>query len=57
MKTIGICVLFIVIASFSAPAVAGASDWETYDLIDRLLTIREPGAPVIHENFVIFTGN
>jgi len=50
MKTIGICVLFIIIASFS-----WADDWETYEIIDRLLTIREPGAPVIYENFVIFT--
>jgi hypothetical protein len=50
MKTIRICVLFIIIASFS-----WADDWETYDVIDRLLTIREPGAPVIYENYVIFT--
>jgi hypothetical protein len=40
----------MVIASFS-----WAADWETYELIDRLLTIREPSAPVIHEDFVIFT--
>jgi hypothetical protein len=52
MKTIRICAFFIVIASFS-----WAADWETYDLIDRLLTIREPSAPVVHENFVIFTAD
>ena len=56
MKTIGLCVLFIIITSFSA-VFAEVSDWETYDLVDRLLTIREPGAPVIHENFVIFTAD
>jgi hypothetical protein len=50
MKTIRICAFFIVIASFS-----WAADWETYELIDRLLTIRQPGAPIVHENFVIFT--
>jgi hypothetical protein len=52
MKTIRICAFFIVIASFS-----WAADWETYDLIDRLLTIREPAAPVVHENFIIFTAD
>jgi hypothetical protein len=50
MKTIKICAFFVMIASFS-----WAADWETYDLIDRLLTIREPSAPVIHGDFVIFT--
>jgi hypothetical protein len=50
MKTIRICVFFFLIAS-----VSWAADWETYDLIDRLLTIREPAAPVVHEDFVIFT--
>jgi hypothetical protein len=52
MKTIRICAFFIIIASFS-----WAADWETYDLIDRLLTIREPAEPVIHGDFVIFTAN
>jgi hypothetical protein len=42
----------MVVSSFS-----WAADWETYDLIERLLTIREPSAPVIHENFVIFTAD
>jgi len=52
MKTIGIFVLFIIIASFS-----WADDWETFELIDRLLTLSEPGMPIIHDNSVIFTAN
>jgi len=50
MKTIGICVLFIIIASLSWSA-----DWETYDVINRLLSIHEPQEPVVYESFVIFT--
>ena len=56
MKTIVIFVLFILISSFS-PAAAQASDWESHEVIGQLLALREPGAPVIYENFVIFTAN
>jgi len=52
MKTIVISVLFIIIASFS-----WAADWESYEIINRLLTIHEPGAPVIYEDFVIFNAD
>jgi hypothetical protein len=52
MKTIGMFVIFMVIASFSWPA-----DWETYEVVNRLLTIHEPGAPVVLENTVIFTAD
>jgi hypothetical protein len=52
MKTIGIIILFIVTTSFS-----WADDWESYDLINRLLIIGKPGAPVIYENHVIFTAD
>ena len=52
MKTIVTFVFFIVIASFS-----WANDWETYEIVSRLLTIREPSAPVIIENSVIFTAD
>ena len=34
-----------------------ASDWETYDSIQRLLAISEPSAPVIYQNLVIFTAD
>ena len=44
--------LFIIINSIS-----WAADWESYELIDRLLTIREPSAPIIYDNHVIFTAN
>ena len=56
MKTIKIFVILMVIASF-APAAAQSSDWETYESVNALLSIREPGAPVIHENSVIFTAD
>jgi len=52
MKTIGLCVIFMIVASFSWSA-----DWETYEVVNRLLTIHEPGAPVIFENTVIFTAD
>jgi len=52
MKTIVIFCLLIVVASFS-----WADDWESYEILDRLLTIRTPGAPVIVENYVIFTAD
>jgi len=50
MKTIGIFCLLIIIASFS-----WADEWESFALVDRLLSIHEPGAPVIVDNHVIFT--
>jgi len=52
MKTIRFFVLFMLIASFS-----WANDWESYELIDRLLSLSGPAAPVIHENYVIFTAD
>ena len=52
MKTIGLFVIFILIASFS-----WADEWETYELLNKLLTIQTPGAPLIHENAVIFTAD
>ncbi|MCL1959727.1 MAG: glycogen-binding domain-containing protein [Spirochaetes bacterium] len=52
MKTTVMFVIFMIVASFSWTA-----DWETYDVIHRLLAIREPGAPVIYENTVIFTAD
>jgi len=51
MKTIFLIVLFAIIAVFPL----SADDWESYDLISRLLTLPEPGFPIIHENSVIFT--
>jgi len=45
-------VIFMIAVSFSWTA-----DWETYDVVNRLLTIKEPGAPVIFENTVIFTAD
>ena len=34
-----------------------AEDWESYEAINRLLTLPGPGAPVIHDNLVIFTAD
>jgi hypothetical protein len=50
MKTIYALAFFAIIAVFPL-----AAEWETYELIDRLLTLPGPCAPVIHENSVIFT--
>jgi len=50
MKTIVSIVLFTMIAAFS-----WAADWESYEVIDRLLTLPGAGAPVIFEDMVIFT--
>ncbi|MDR0303056.1 MAG: isoamylase [Treponema sp.] len=52
MKTIYAFVFFTMIAAFPL-----AAEWETYELIDRLLGIQEPCAPVVHENSVIFTAS
>jgi hypothetical protein len=50
MKTIFTFAFLTIIAVFPL-----AAEWETYELIDRLLTIKEPCAPVVHEDLVIFT--
>jgi hypothetical protein len=52
MKTVGIFCLLVLIASFS-----WADDWESYEILDKLLTIHTPSAPVIVENYVIFTAD
>jgi hypothetical protein len=52
MKTIATLVIFLIIAPF-----LWADDWETFEIINRLVTIREPGAPLIYENVVIFTAD
>jgi len=56
MKTIRFFVLFIIIASFT-PGAIKAADWETYEVIDRILTLSGPGAPVIHGDLVIFSAD
>jgi len=53
MKTIVIFIIFIFIVSF-IPQTAKASDWETYEILNNLLTLTEPGAPVISGDHVIF---
>jgi hypothetical protein len=50
MKTIMAVALLAVAAGF-----AGAADTESYEFIDRLLSLDGPGAPVIYEDAVIFT--
>jgi len=52
MKRTGIFCLLMIIASFS-----WADDWESYEIIDRLLSIRKPSAPVYVDNHVIFTAD
>jgi len=56
-------VILIVIAFFFAvPAAVAqqeqrAEDWESYELVNRLLSLTSPTAPIIHENYVVFTAN
>jgi hypothetical protein len=55
MKTIRFLVLFTLItASFTQPA-AWAEEWESYELLTRLLSLQAPTTPIIYEDFVIFT--
>jgi hypothetical protein len=56
MKTIRFLLLFVLIASFTQVA-AGADEWETYELIERLLSLNSPGTPVIYNGFIIFTAD
>jgi len=57
MKTIKVLIILIAITSFSAVPAAFAEDWESYELVNRLLSLRSPSAPIIHENYVVFTAN
>jgi hypothetical protein len=50
MKTIYAFVFFTFFAVFPL-----AAEWETYELLDRLLTLPGPCAPVVYEDAVIFT--
>jgi len=52
MKTIGIFCLLIIIAPFCR-----ADEWESYEVVNRLLSIHRPAAPVIVDDYVIFTAD
>jgi hypothetical protein len=56
MKTIRFFLLLTLIFSFM-PVTAGAENWETYELIERLLSIQSPGKPLIYKDFIIFTAD
>jgi hypothetical protein len=56
MRTIRFFVLLTLLFSFTL-ATAGAADWESYELVERLLTMPGPGKPVIYKDFVIFTAD
>jgi hypothetical protein len=56
MKTIKLFVIFAIFTAFSFQA-ASANEWESIELINRLLSLTVPGAPVIHEDYVIFTAD
>jgi len=56
MKTINFFVLFILITS-TTTVMAQASDWESYELVNRLLSMQRPGEPVIHDDYVLFTAD
>jgi hypothetical protein len=50
MKTIFTFVIFTLIAVFPL-----AAEWETYEIIDRIMALPGPCAPVVYENAVIFS--
>jgi hypothetical protein len=52
MKRIVLFCLLIIAASFS-----WADEWENYEVLNQLLRIHSPSAPVIVENYVIFTAD
>ena len=52
MKTISFFVILILITPFS-----WTEEWETYELINSLLSITRPGTPVVHSDSVIFTAD
>ena len=52
MKTIAIFCLLILIAPFSR-----ADEWESYEVVNSLLSIHSPSAPLIIDNYVIFTAD
>ncbi|MCL2196119.1 MAG: isoamylase [Treponema sp.] len=56
MKTIRFFVLLMVITSCFSVTV-NAADWETYELIDKILALRGPTAPIIYEDMVVFTAD
>jgi len=56
MKTIFKCLILIILTAFPVFST-DTSDWESYDLVNRLLTIREPSPPVVYDDFVIFTAD
>jgi len=56
MKTIGIFAILVIITSFSPNAIS-SSEWESYEMVNRLLSLPGPSEPVIYDNFVIFTAN
>ena len=45
----------MIILLFSVSIFASAYDWESYQIIDRLLTLPGPSAPVVFEDNIIFT--
>ncbi|MCL2185205.1 MAG: glycogen-binding domain-containing protein [Treponema sp.] len=57
MKRISIFIILIFSASLTLLAQQERYDWETFEMIDRLLTIREPSTPIIYDNFVIFSAD
>jgi hypothetical protein len=56
MRTIRFFLLLTLVFSF-IPVSAGAADWETYEVVERLLAMSSPEKPVIYRDFVIFTAD
>jgi hypothetical protein len=57
MKTIRFfALLALFTVSFTQPS-AWAEEWESYELLTRLLSLQAPTTPLIYEDFVIFTAD
>jgi hypothetical protein len=56
MRTIRFFLILTLFFSFTL-SVAVAADWESYELVERLLSISSPGTPIVYRDFVIFTAD
>jgi len=57
MKRIRFFVLLVLIFASFLPSSAWAEDWENYEVLNRLLSLKTPGSPLIYQDFVIFTAD
>ena len=56
MKRIRFYILLVIFASFVS-VLSPAEEWESYEALNRLLSLPGPSAPIIYDNLVIFTAD